>query len=93
MAGLNPVGKVAEETMLQNLARLCEERIGTLRKQNERIEGFLDRSYPQPEAAGVATPPEQPVDMTMNGIQRRLATIGEGLDRLSHLCDRLERIA
>jgi len=32
-------------------------------------------------------------DLTLNGIQRRLAAIGENLDRLSHLCDRLERIA
>lgn len=85
--------KVAEETMLQGLARICEERLTYLQKQNHRIETFLDRANPQPEAASQATQPEPPIDMTLVGVQRRLAIVGENLDRLSHLCDRLERIA
>ena len=83
-----------EETILQSLARICEERIATLVKQNHRVEGFLDRTSPQPEAVSAnKNQPEPPADMTFNGLQYRLTVIGENLDRLSHLCDRLERIA
>lgn len=81
-----------EETKMQNLARVIDERMNSLGAHMTRIDSYFSRTDPAPETAGGLSKPEQPDDMTFNGLQRRLAKMGEMLDRLGIFCERLERL-
>jgi len=78
---------------MQALSRTIDERTAHLFTCITRIDSFLNRTEPTPEAASNQGKDAQPIDQSFNGAHRRLATLGEMLDKLSDQCDRLERIA
>ena len=82
----------AKETTIQALNRALNEKITELHATCSRLDSFADRLEPQPKAPAEAakTPP---ISNDLQGMNQRISAIGESLDWLNHICNRLERIA
>jgi len=93
MPSIGAVPEVAKETTVQSLNRIINERIQTLEGALNRLETFADRMEPQPHPTADQGQKTPPVAMDLQGMNHRLATMGERLDWLLQICNRLERIA
>ena len=89
-----PVGAEAQETTVRKINRIIMERHDTLEGLCNRLESLADRLEPQPRPVGTdAKPATPPVANDLQGAQNRLADLGQCLDWLNLICNRLERIA
>ena len=83
----------AKETTVQTLNRIANERLVTLEGLCNRLESFADRMEPLPKPVGATSAAQSPVSNDLQGLQNRMSSLGERLDWLSQICNRLDRIA
>ena len=88
-AGTEP----AKETTVQSLNRIAGERLSILDGLCSRLECFADRMEPQPKPVSETNAKTSPIATDLQGLQQRFSQLGERLDWLSQICNRLDRIA
>lgn len=83
-----------KETTVQSINRLFNEKVVMLESMCNRLDTFADRLEPQPKpTAGGDASKAPPISNDLQGLHLRLGQLGERLDWLGQICNRLERIA
>lgn len=91
--GTQQAPEVAKETTVQSINRLLGEKLSALEGMCSRLDTFADRLEPQPKATGSDASKTPPISNDLQGLQQRLGQLGERLEWLGQICNRLERIA
>ena len=89
-AGISTAEK--QQTTIQRLNSILDEKLEMLRQNCSRLESFADRLEPTPKPAEDAKK-EPPLNHDLQGMNQRLSNLGNSLEWLNQICTRLEHIA
>jgi hypothetical protein len=89
-----PVSTEVKESTVHIMNRELMDKISAFDAFCQRLESFADRLEPQPHATGQSEAAKAPpIQNDLQGMRFRITGLGERLEWLGQICNRLERIA